>query len=436
MGDLLNDLSQGGVLQHLPSFGLGDPRFRGSQEIEAASTMMMRRTPAVRRSALSVLLDDASTFIDASGSNTYDYGSGMATESGQRRSLRVAQRAQPTMGSGWNGSGRRYSLRVASKVRQQQQQAVSSVSFDGPVALISSSWSLREEVARHRSRQLPTQSEEVVSDDNSIDIDWNPSNHLECRRMSNGPLSFELCRARDIYMTKRERCLQVIGQLQHQWKQRECREQHKLKQFKVLEQVKKGFNGIQLNPKKSEKWLQRPMGEKEFKGQLKKAIKSYTGKDYEIINLFLRTGRIKPGKEKYIGLAEQARRALNVGLRWEKHLLKRFESDMTLYRGSGNIPMELEAGATFCDKAFLSTSQLQFKALTFLNLIDRSETRILFAITRHCTGVDVSAFSKNKHESEVLFAPDTMFRIIAVDKERTVDGLEGTVTFVEIQEMV
>jgi type II secretory pathway pseudopilin PulG len=213
--------------------------------------MMTRRTPAVRRSALSLLLDDASTFIDTSGSNDYDYGSGMATESGQRRSLRVAQRSQPTMGSGWNGSGRRYSLRVASKGQQQQrqqqeqqrqqqqqqrqqqqrqqqrqqqqqhqeQQALSSVSFDGPAALISSSWSLRE-VARHRSSQQPTQSEEVVSDDNSIEIDWNPSNHLErSRRMPNGPLSIELCRARDVYLTKRERRLEVIGQVHHKWNQ-------------------------------------------------------------------------------------------------------------------------------------------------------------------------------------------------------------------------
>ncbi|CAJ1959178.1 unnamed protein product [Cylindrotheca closterium] len=443
---------------------------------------MTRRTP-VRRSALSVLLDDASSFIHASGSND-DYGSGTETESGQRRSLRVAQRAQPSMGSGWNESGRRYSLRVARKEEPEQQRFLSS----GVVGVVSSSWSLRNEGALHLRRER-TASEEEVSDSNSIDIgtdididtDWSPSSDLESRRMSNVPLSLELYRARAIYLAKRERRRQVVGQLLVQWKHRECLEQHRLKQSmvlkqvkdqwsqrecreqpkleqskelepvesqwsqrecceqhglmqsKVLEQVKNGFNGIELSRKKIDDWLQRPMGRKQFR-QLTKAIKMYTGKDYAIINSFLRSGRIQPGKEKYIGITQQARRALNVGLRWEKHL-KVFDSDKTLYRGSGSIPMKLEVGGTLCDKGFFSTSQSELKASAFLNTIDRSQTRILFAISRHCSGVDVSEFSKNKHEAEVLFAPDTMFRVIAVDKERMVDGVEGTVTVVEIQEM-
>ena len=346
-----------------------------------------------RRTVLDLLLEDASPIIGASN----NFGS-ITPEAGPRRSLRVLQQTQPAMGSGWAGSGQRHSLRVT---RRMHGQSLSNASSGSSNILSCSCSRKKKKKARGGGSRRQKRTKTLVA------------------RMSNAALFIELCSARDIYMAKRECRLLVIRQFHHQWHQRQL--------SNVLVEVKSGFKRTKKRRKKLKRFL--------------RAITQYTGPQFEAMNAFLRAGKIRPGRmgERLKQTVQQAIAAFNIGLRGGNYLKlcpkDDHGKDKPLYRGSGSIPMALEAGGTFCDKSFLSTSQKKETAVNFLRRGTPTE-RILFSVTRHCNGVDVLQLSKHRDEAEVLFAPNTMFRIAKVEREQTVDNVGGTVTLVELHEMV
>merc|ERR1712194_568403 len=96
-------------------------------------------------------------------------------------------------------------------------------------------------------------------------------------------------------------------------------------------------------------------------------LEKYTGEEYRKMNDALRNGGTD--EEELEKTIDHAILAMKASLRWDG-LLKICEKDATLYRGvrSRNIPRgnKLQAGSTFCDKAFFSTSRELNTALNFL----------------------------------------------------------------------
>jgi hypothetical protein len=165
-----------------------------------------------------------------------------------------------------------------------------------------------------------------------------------------------------------------------------------------------------------------------------KALETYTTNTYRQINTALRSGTVNSQDEGLQTTIQDAIMAFQVGLRWGE--LKGYSNKVNLFRGSGSLPFVPQVGATMCDKAFYSTSRDKSIAVDFLKKQNVDEARYLFVLTSHCNGVNVKKFSRCKKEEEILFAPSTTFRIAAVLPEHTVEGVEGTVTRVELREMV
>ena len=97
----------------------------------------------------------------------------------------------------------------------------------------------------------------------------------------------------------------------------------------------------------------------------------------------------------------------------------------TVYRSTvlpSEIQDTLRLGATFSDRAFLSSSSKKS------NSFYTTEAATLFEIESKM-GVDISSQSKYKHEAEVLFWPSTMFMVKSMKEEN------GCVTMVTMEEL-
>ncbi|CAB9528034.1 NAD:arginine ADP-ribosyltransferase [Seminavis robusta] len=136
------------------------------------------------------------------------------------------------------------------------------------------------------------------------------------------------------------------------------------------------------------------------------AVVHYTALGYQRMNKVLRNVTID-------GCVD----CLKVDDRWDESLPVH---QGTVYRGSSwrrELLYQLQPGAIFADPGFLSTSTDEQVGKGF----KWGSGGVLFEITSK-TGQDVSkhAFGPSQAEAEVLFRPNTMFRITSV--ERTTEG--------------
>jgi len=148
------------------------------------------------------------------------------------------------------------------------------------------------------------------------------------------------------------------------------------------------------------------------------AILDYTGPGFAILNKALRSGAVSVDIQQRIDGVVRA---------MSKRQMKVYQG--TVYRGAklpSTIQDTLCPDATFSDAAFLSSSSK--KASAFV-----SKGRTLFEI-KSKTGVDISAQSEHKNEAEVLFRPNTMFKIKSVEEKH--DDLHGFVALVTMEELV
>ena len=257
--------------------------------------------------------------------------------------------------------------------------------------------------------------------------------------MPSGPLSQELGAARDFSMAKREYRRLLVGSLHREW--------HRQKMGTALCDIPNGPKAVSGGKKiirhsdgtssKFDPTLRR------FRN-FTKGIQQYSTFKYKMMNALLRGTKLEreEDEEPTRKSVHAATTALKIGLRWtnlcESSLKMKLVGDggQMLFRGSGSIPsVSLHVGGTFTDNAFFSTSLKQSVAENFLNTMRPGEEKILFQVVKHSTGIDISKNSGNKHEAEVLFAPDTMFRIISVNMEQTVGTVEGPVKVVVMEEM-
>ena len=159
-------------------------------------------------------------------------------------------------------------------------------------------------------------------------------------------------------------------------------------------------------------------------------LKDYTGADYKAINGALRSGKASPLSHVQTQIKGVVS-SLSCG-----HLTPFCESaegkNKVLYRGAKNLTGKYRPvlGGTYSDKGFLSTSIDRHTAYSFALNENKPENKpYLFTIRKHITGIDISKFSRNKHELEVLFLPNTLFRVVSVKEGKGI-------TEVELDEMV
>jgi hypothetical protein len=157
----------------------------------------------------------------------------------------------------------------------------------------------------------------------------------------------------------------------------------------------------------------------------KEAIFSYTTSAYKFINDSLRLH----GVQNLRGGAQRKVERILSGL--EK--LQPYEG--IVWRGCGEDVgryFDLEVGSVFCDKAFLSTSTKKDVAVNsnFLPMTNG----FVFEISHH-SGKEITALSnEGENECEVLFLPDTKYRIERV-QEGVTFGYKTNVTCVWMTEV-
>jgi len=153
----------------------------------------------------------------------------------------------------------------------------------------------------------------------------------------------------------------------------------------------------------------------------KKALEEYTGSNYFKMNQVLRK-LIEPTANE-TGLIKNTRTAL------AKPNLKLVQG--SVFRGSNKLPEDVKKGliegATFQDAGFLSTSKDEDQS--FLT----QDSGFFFRIQSK-TGRFVAPYSRHKKEQEVLFQPNTMFRITSVKEGAQMSGFND-VTIVEMEEI-
>lgn len=132
------------------------------------------------------------------------------------------------------------------------------------------------------------------------------------------------------------------------------------------------------------------------------SINKYTGSFYDQINTYLRNGK-KPSDELYNSYINIASKGLNK--------LKSFEGDV--YRGSGlneaafnTYVKALNNGKPVIEKAFFSTSK---------DITKKFDKNTIYKI-KSKTGKLVEELSEYQSEQEVLFKPNTKFKIISAIK--------------------
>ena len=182
-------------------------------------------------------------------------------------------------------------------------------------------------------------------------------------------------------------------------------------------------------------WAYRKETDALFRSCYKHSIYSYSANWFGDMNRALREGTVEDASEKVQGAIHGVVEGFRLGFCGFTSYLKPYKGDC-LYRGSGPIPEEPVAGGIFCDKAFFSTSSDKKVACNFVGGKPQDKPRYLFKITKHSTGFNIKKYSRHTREDEILFPPSTWFRVVSVDPAYSWDGIEGTVSLVEMEEMV
>ena len=295
------------------------------------------------------------------------------------------------MGSGWTGTGKRYSVRLLSRKQNKNNSPSSSSSSSSLFCHVS----LLSRKRAPRCRAAATTSQEPP---------------IPC--LAPDVLLHHVQVAYSNYKWKQIVRRQLVVALVQKFEQDERRTRNSL----ILD----GLKNNKDRAKKLEQWAP--------------SLNRYTRKFYQKVNGALRTGT---GLDNNLikKTINHATNAMNLGLRWSG-LLKICDPDVPLYRGSGRIHADLQVGSTFSDKAFFSTTRSLPIAVAFLQSARPSSERYLFKIIKHGNGVDVKRFSALPMEEEVLFRPNTMFRVLSINEGEEVERLRGKITVVVLKEMV
>lgn len=173
--------------------------------------------------------------------------------------------------------------------------------------------------------------------------------------------------------------------------------------------------------------------ERAFK-KLQKHIRAYTGHLYKDINATLRSGvssnKSKSNKKKVNATIEGATKALNLCRQMET-----CASNKVVYRGVSHLPALPQVGSIVSDAAFYSTSLEKRVACDFAR---GGKAPALFCIRKSQTGLFLNSksLSTHLHEKEVLFAPNTLFRVVSVKEAEDVEEFGGNITVVTTEEVV
>ena len=133
------------------------------------------------------------------------------------------------------------------------------------------------------------------------------------------------------------------------------------------------------------------------------AIQAYTGTGFIEINSSLRRGAMPREQAKAVAVLDAH--------------MGRTPNDVTeVYRGVPKLPCEMKPGATFQDKAFVSTSTNVAIAKGFLPISQRTGVLIRITNPRAAKGMDLRKVGdrENRKEKEILLARNTRFRVISV----------------------
>lgn len=117
-----------------------------------------------------------------------------------------------------------------------------------------------------------------------------------------------------------------------------------------------------------------------------------------------------------------------------KNALKKIKpvTDKVLYRAttlSHESIQKIEKEGVFADAGFLSTSLTKSVAKNFFSGIDSSNSKVQIKIIKSLTGRPIKNLSVFPEEDEVLFAPNTRFKVISVTKK---EGLPFKIKLEEI----
>jgi len=166
--------------------------------------------------------------------------------------------------------------------------------------------------------------------------------------------------------------------------------------------AKKGLD--KLRPKRTEKFNIPPVQEPgDITPDEKSAIKEYTGSDYASINRYLRgTGyQDEEGHQKYLPVVKQMVSGLKKYPVYHGKVFRGCDID----ENTLSIVTSLKSNDVFYMKAFSSTSKNQYKSFS---------GKIKFTILSK-TGRNIEGNSYSPLEEEILFAPDTRFKVTEIN---------------------
>ena len=171
---------------------------------------------------------------------------------------------------------------------------------------------------------------------------------------------------------------------------------------------------------------------KEFKDVFKKiqrfdsndghAMYDYTSDGYISINNALRSGTLSQNIKKRVDAIIKAMSKSSRGVKVFKGVV---------YRGTelpANVKDALQPGSTYSDPAFLSTSSRPDGAFKGF------DDMILFQIESK-SGVNIARQSHKKGEDEILFRPNTLFRIKSRQDEKVSEIYGRKLTFIGMEEI-
>ena len=180
----------------------------------------------------------------------------------------------------------------------------------------------------------------------------------------------------------------------------------------------------------------------------KDLIRYYSRTGHEKINTALRVvgeGRLTPSAVKS---SPELTKQIGMGKELDEILASapKVKETAILYRGMSlsmnirgnvkvysNLVAGLKPGKVYSSSAFMSTSMDAYRAQKFTGLALESQKKIVFVIKKPKTGVDISKLAHHAAEKEVLFRPNTRFKVDSV-KTITIEG-RGEVLEVIVHEL-
>lgn len=124
-------------------------------------------------------------------------------------------------------------------------------------------------------------------------------------------------------------------------------------------------------------------------------IDSYTTHYYALINKRFRDGEERKEDTQLV-----------------EEIKKYHQSRGVVFRGTRNFGKDLKVGDTFENAAPLSCSREKAIAKSYCSSYKKSDVKVFYTI--HGNSYDISVDSKNKHEQEEVFLPNTKFDVTDV----------------------